>query len=62
MRYFVIPNLKEKEKYIELSKKYHLGFEYISQLDDKTTILIEISDYNKALNSIKYLKENSFMK
>jgi L-ribulose-5-phosphate 3-epimerase UlaE len=36
-------------------------FEYISQLDDKTTILIEISDYNKALNSIKYLKENGFM-
>ena len=59
MRYFVIPNLKEKEKYIELSKKYHLGFEYISQLDDKTTILIEISDYNKALNSIKYLKKTA---
>ena len=28
MRYYVIPNLKEKEKYIELSKKYNLGFEY----------------------------------
>ena len=28
MRYFVVPNLKEKEKYIELSKKYNLGFEY----------------------------------
>lgn len=28
MRFYVIPNLKELNKYLELSSKYNLGFEY----------------------------------
>jgi coenzyme F420-reducing hydrogenase delta subunit len=37
-------------------------FEYIHQLDDKTTILIEISDYNKAVASIEYCIDKGFIK
>ena len=28
MKYYVIPDLDNIEKYLELSKKYNLGFEY----------------------------------
>ena len=52
MRYYVIPNLKEKEKYIELSKKYNLGFEYNEffipdTLDDENKISSIIDEYKK---------------
>ena len=52
MRYYVIPNLKEKEKYIELSKKYNLGFEYNEffipdTLDDENKISDILCEYKK---------------
>ena len=39
---------------------YKEAYKYIKELDNKTTILIEISDYDKTLNSINYLKDGGF--
>ncbi|MCR5349651.1 MAG: sugar phosphate isomerase/epimerase, partial [Acholeplasmatales bacterium] len=39
---------------------YKKAYEYINKLNDNTSILIEISDYNKTYNSIKYLKDGGF--
>ena len=52
MRYYIIPNIKEIDKYIELSKKYNLGFEYNDffipkLLDDKDKLEDTINQYLK---------------
>ncbi len=56
MKYYVIPDLDNIEKYLELSKKYNLGFEYNDffmpkLLDDKKRLDEVISKYQK-LNRI----------
>jgi len=54
MKYYVIPNLNEIDKYLELSKKYNLGFEYNEFYEPK------LLDNEKELNNIinEYLKLN----
>ena len=52
MRYYVIPNLDNLDKYLDLSKKYDLGFEYNefyipSILDDKKKLNEIIESYKK---------------
>ena len=39
---------------------YKKTFELIHNLENKPTILIEISDYDKTYNSIKYIIDNEF--
>ncbi len=56
-------NDKVIDSHIELGKgiiDYKEAYKYIKELDNKTTILIEISDYDKTLNSINYLKDGGF--
>ncbi len=56
-------NDKIIDSHLELGKgliDYKKAYEYIKKLDSNTTILIEISDYQKTLNSIKYLKDGGF--
>ncbi len=54
MKYYVIPNLKEINKYLELSKKYNLGFEYneffIPDLLDNKNNLEDVINKYKSLN------------
>ncbi|MCR5646905.1 MAG: sugar phosphate isomerase/epimerase [Acholeplasmatales bacterium] len=53
-------NDKKVDSHQELGKgliDYNEAYKYIKELDSKTTILIEISDYDKTVNSIKYLKD-----
>ena len=52
MRYHIIPKLNQLDKYLELSKKYDLGFEYNEFfipdiLDDEKTLNNIISEYKK---------------
>ena len=56
MKYYVIPNLKELDKYLKLSKEYNLGFEYNEffdpvLLDDEKELNKKIEEYKK-LNRI----------
>jgi len=44
LRYYVIPNIEELDKYLDLSKKYNLGFEYNEFYDPA------LLDNNKSLN------------
>ncbi len=56
-------NDKIIDSHLELGKgiiDYKKAFKYINKLNDNTSILIEIKDYNKTLNSINYLKEGKF--
>ncbi len=56
-------NDKVIDSHMELGKgiiDYKEAYKYIKELDNKTTILIEISDYDKTLNSINYLKDGGF--
>ena len=54
MKYYVIPNLKELDKYLKLSKEYNLGFEYNEFYDplllDNEKELNEVIDEYKKLN------------
>ena len=56
MKYYVIPNLNEIDKYLNLSKEYNLGFEYNEffmpdLLDDENKLNEVINEY-KALNRV----------
>ena len=56
-------NDKIIDSHLELGKgiiDYKKAYELINKLPDSTSILIEIKDYNKTLNSIKYLKDGGF--
>ena len=56
-------NDKVIDSHMEIGKgliDYRKAYKYIKELDNKTTILIEISDYDKTLNSINYLKDGGF--
>ncbi len=56
-------NDKIVDSHLELGKgiiDYKEAYEYINKLSDDTSILIEIKDYDKTLNSIKYLKAGDF--
>ena len=51
-KYYIIPNLSEINKYIELANKYNLGFEYNefyepSLLDDPFRLSTTINEYKK---------------
>ena len=39
---------------------YRRAYQFINKLDQNVSILIEIKDYEKTVNSIKYLKEGAF--
>ena len=56
-------NDKVADLHQELGKgkiDYKEAYKYIKELDNNTTILIEISDYDKTVNSINYLKDGGF--
>jgi len=57
MKYYVIPNLNEIDKYLDLSKEYDLGFEYnefyIPSLLDDENKLNEVINKYKSLNRAK---------
>lgn len=40
---------------------YDLAFSYINKLDKNVSVLIEIKDYNKTINSINYLKKKGYL-
>ena len=54
-------NLGDIDSHMELGKgniDYKKAFDLIHKLENKPTILIEISDYDKTVNSIKYIIDN----
>ncbi len=58
-------NDKIVDSHLELGKgiiDYDLAYKYIKELNDDISILIEIKDYNKTLNSIKYLINKGYLK
>lgn len=58
-------NDKVIDSHEELGKgliDYDLAFSYINKLDKNVSVLIEIKDYNKTINSINYLKNKGYLK
>lgn len=58
-------NDKIVDSHLELGKgiiDYDLAYKYINELNDDLTILIEIKDYEKTVNSINYLKNKGYLK
>ena len=56
MRFYVIPNLLELNKYLDLSKKYDFGFEY-NEFFNPT--LLDSNDLDKVINKYKSLNRKN---
>lgn len=56
-------NDRKIDSHTEIGKgliDFNLVYKYMNKLDPNTTVLIEIKDYQKTLNSINYLKAGDF--
>ncbi|MCR5113032.1 MAG: sugar phosphate isomerase/epimerase [Acholeplasmatales bacterium] len=60
-------HINDNDKIIDMHEElgkglidYKKAYKYINMLDDNTSILIEISNFDKVYNSIKYLKDGGY--
>ena len=56
MRFYIIPNLLELDKYLDLSKKYDFGFEY-NEFFNPT--LLDSNDLSNVINKYKALNRKN---